>query len=224
MVGVTEGAKAKVKTLLGDAGTTTRRLVSRSARAASAALGVFPDRARADDQVVEHDRARGLLIGNDVAQQVIYGDRMNLSWLFVSVALLAGTLVTVQTGSNARLKEAFGEALPAVIVSSSLGIILLVAMTLIARIPWPSLPSIAGTPWWGWLGGALGAVYAVTMVLLARELGAATLTALAVTGQLVCSVMLDHFGWVGFNEHAAGIGRIVGCLLMVAGFFLIARF
>jgi Putative inner membrane exporter, YdcZ len=81
-----------------------------------------------------------------------------------------------------------------------------------------------GTPWWGWLGGALGAVYAVTMVLLARELGAATLTALAVTGQLVCSVMLDHFGWVGFNEHAAGIGRIVGCLLMVAGFFLIARF
>jgi bacterial/archaeal transporter family-2 protein len=93
-------------------------------------------------------------------------------------------------------------------------------MMLIARIPWPSLPSIAGTPWWGWLGGALSAIYAVTMVLLARELGAATLTALAVTGQLVCSVMLDHFGWVGFHEHAAGLGRIVGCLLMVAGVLL----
>jgi transporter family-2 protein len=57
-----------------------------------------------------------------------------------------------------------------------------------------------------------------------RELGAATLTALMVTGQLVCSVVLDHFGWVGFTEHAAGIGRIVGCLFMVTGFFLIARF
>jgi transporter family-2 protein len=149
---------------------------------------------------------------------------MNLSWLFFAAALLAGALITVQTGSNARLKEAFAEALPAVIVSSSLGIIVLVAMTVSARTPWPSLPSIAGTPWWGWLGGALGAVYAVTTVLLARELGAATLTALVVTGQLVCSVVLDHFGWVGFNEHAAGIGRVVGCLLMVAGFFLIARF
>jgi bacterial/archaeal transporter family-2 protein len=149
---------------------------------------------------------------------------MNVPWLFFAVALLAGALITVQTGTNTRLKEAFGEALPAVIVSSSLGIILLVAMTLAGRIPWPSLTSVAGTPWWGWLGGVLGAVYAVTTVLLARELGAATLTALVVTGQLVCSVVLDHFGWVGFTEHAAGVGRIVGCLLMLAGFFLIARF
>ena len=91
-------------------------------------------------------------------------------------------------------------------------------------IPWPSLSSVAGTPWWGWLGGALGAIYAVTTVLLARELGAAPLTALVVTGQLLCSVVLDHFGWVGFTEHAAGAGRILGCLLMMAGFFLIARF
>jgi len=140
---------------------------------------------------------------------------MNLSWLFFAVAFLVGALIPLQTGTNARLKEAFGEALPAVIVSSSIGIILLVALTLGARTPWPSLAS---------LGGALGAVYAVATVLLARELGAAPLTALVVTGQLVCSVMLDHFGWVGFTEHAAGMGRIVGCLLMIAGFFLIARF
>jgi signal transduction histidine kinase len=54
--------------------------------------------------------------------------------------------------------------------------------------------------------------------------GRATLTALVVTGPLVCSVVLDHYGWVGFTEHAAGIDRILGCLLMMAGFFLIARF
>ena len=149
---------------------------------------------------------------------------MNLSWLFFAAALLAGMLITVQTGSNARLKEAFGQALPAIIVSSSLGIILLVAITLTVRIPWPSLATVTSAPWWGWLGGALGALYAVTTVLLARELGAATLTALVVTGQLVCSVVLDHFGWLGFAEHAAGVGRIVGGLLMIAGFFLIARF
>jgi uncharacterized membrane protein YdcZ (DUF606 family) len=68
------------------------------------------------------------------------------------------------------------------------------------------------------------AAYAVGTVLLARELGAALLTALVITGQLVCSVILDHFGWVGFTEHAAGRGRIVGCFLMVAGFILIARY
>lgn len=149
---------------------------------------------------------------------------MTLSWLFLAIALLAGTLITVQTGSNARLKEAFGEALPAIVVSSSLGIILLIAVTLTARISWPSLANLGATPWWGWVGGVLGAIYAVTTVLLARELGAATLTALVVTGQLVCSVVLDHFGWVGFAEHTASLGRIAGCLLMIAGFLLIARF
>ena len=149
---------------------------------------------------------------------------MNHSWLLAAVALLIGALITVQTGTNARLKEAFGEALPAVIVSSSVGIILLSVVTIGVRTPWPSWSSLAGAPWWGWLGGALGAIYAVVAVLLARKLGAAPLTALIVTGQLVCSVVLDHFGWVGFTEHAMGAGRLVGCLLMVAGFFLIARF
>ena len=47
---------------------------------------------------------------------------------------------------------------------------------------------------------------------------------LVVTGQLLCSVLLDHFGWVGFEAHLAGWGRVIGCLLMVAGFALIARF
>ncbi|HEX7216970.1 MAG TPA: hypothetical protein VF578_22365 [Methylomirabilota bacterium] len=36
--------------------------------------------------------------------------------------------------------------------------------------------------------------------------------------------MLDHFGWVGFTEHAAGIGRIVGGRLMMAASCFIARF
>jgi len=145
-------------------------------------------------------------------------------WLFYAVALFVGALITVQIGSNARLKESFGEALPAVIVSSSLGVMLLIVVTVGARTPWPSAQGFAAAPWWAWLGGALGAVYAIATVLLARDLGAAPLTALVVTGQLVCSVALDHFGWVGFAEHSAGVGRIVGCLLMIAGFFLIARF
>ena len=80
---------------------------------------------------------------------------MNSSWLFFAVAFLVGALITAQTGTNARLKEAFGETPPAVIVSSLLGVILLITVTLGARTPWPSLPSLVGTPWWGWLGGVL---------------------------------------------------------------------
>ncbi|PYM23143.1 MAG: hypothetical protein DMD78_12705 [Candidatus Rokuibacteriota bacterium] len=144
--------------------------------------------------------------------------------LSLAVAFLIGALITVQVGANTRLKEAFGEALPAVIVSSSLGVLILAAVALIGRSSWPSAATLAGVPWWGWLGGALGAVYAVATVLLARTLGAATLTALVVTGQLVCSVALDHFGAVGFTEHAVSVGRVAGCLLLIGGIVLIWRF
>jgi len=48
--------------------------------------------------------------------------------------------------------------------------------------------------------------------------------ALVVAGQPVCSVVLDHYGWLGFDVRAASFGRIAGCILMLAGMSLIAMF
>jgi transporter family-2 protein len=144
--------------------------------------------------------------------------------LYFVVAFVAGALVTTQTGSNARLKEALEHPLPAVILSSAVGVLLLLAAAVVARAPVPSVQKVAGAPWSAWLGGVLGASYAIIVVLLARRLGAATLTALVVTGQLVCSVILDHFGLIGFDVHPATTGRIAGCLLLFAGLALIWRF
>jgi bacterial/archaeal transporter family-2 protein len=139
----------------------------------------------------------------------------------IVAALVAGALITVQTGSNARLKDALGNALPAVVVSSLIGIVALVAVIAVTRTPPPAAERFLAAPWTAWLGGFLGAIYAVTVVVVARELGASTLTALVITGQLICSVALDHFGLLGFEVRAAGIGRLVGCLLLLAGTLLI---
>ena len=144
--------------------------------------------------------------------------------LSLLVALLAGAFVTLQTGSNARLKEALGQPLHAVAISSLIGIGLLCLAIAVTRPPLPSWGRLAGAPWTAWLGGVLGAVYAITVVVLAHQLGAVTLTALIVTGQLVCSVVLDHFGLLGFELHVLGAGRIISCALLLAGTALIWRF
>ena len=144
---------------------------------------------------------------------------------FVLVAaLVAGALITLQTGSNARLKDAFGNAMPAIVVSSLIGIVVLVAVIARTRTPLPPMARVTGAPWSAWMGGVLGAIYAVTVVVVAQQLGAATLTALVITGQLICSVVLDHFGLLGFELHAAGVGRMIGCLLLLAGTLLIWKF
>jgi len=85
-----------------------------------------------------------------------------------------------------------------------------------------SAATLAGVPWWGWLGGVLGAATR-SRRLLARTLRRRTLTALVVTGQLVCSVALDTSAR-SLAEHALSWGASSGCLLMVGGIVLIWRF
>lgn len=139
-------------------------------------------------------------------------------------ALLAGALITCQTGSNSQLKKSLTQPLPALIVNYLVGMTAVGLYTWIRRVPIPTLENATSAPWWGWVGGVFGAVYGLVAILLASQMGAATLTALVVTGQLVCAVTLDHFGWLGFDVHPASLWRIGGCALMVVGLVLIAKF
>ena len=79
-------------------------------------------------------------------------------------------------------------------------------------------------PWWAWLGGVCGAIALLSQPLAAPRLGAAAYVGLFVTASIVLSVIADHFGWLGFDQHAAGLGRIAGCLLMVTGIALVSFF
>jgi transporter family-2 protein len=144
-----------------------------------------------------------------------------LAWLF---AFEAGTLITCQVGSNSQLKKSLGQPLPALLVNYMVGIAAVFLYTSIKHVPIPSGAKAFQTPWSGWLGALFGAGYGLAAIVLASQLGAATLTALVVTGQLLCSVVLDHFGWLSFDVHPASWPRIAGCTLMVLGLILIAEF
>lgn len=147
-----------------------------------------------------------------------------MAWLIVPFAILAGALTTLQAGSNAALKKSLGEPLPALLINYVLGIGIVVLANIVSRQPWPGFDKLSGVPWWAWIGGLAGAVYGLTAILFAYRLGAATLMASVVTGQVVASVLLDHFGWLGFEVHAAGVWRLLGAILMIVGVVLIARF
>jgi transporter family-2 protein len=61
-------------------------------------------------------------------------------------------------------------------------------------------------------------------VVSAPRVGAATLIAALVAGQAVASVVVDHFGWVGFPVHHVSAGRIGGLVLLFAGLLLVRLF
>src|ERR1051326_4615093 len=147
-----------------------------------------------------------------------------MHWLAFILSLLAGMSITMQTGSNTQLKKNLHDPLYALIVNYVIGVASVILYTAVTRPPIPSLQLAGAAPWWAWLGGLFGAAYGLAAIFFASQLGAATVTALGVTGPLVCAVTLDHFGWWSFEVHPAGAGRIIGCTLMIAGLLLIAKY
>jgi len=144
-----------------------------------------------------------------------------MRFLALILSLFSGALITLQTGSNTELKKSLNLPLYALIVNYFVGVAAVVIYTAVGRVP--SVGQAAEAPWWAWLGGLFGAAYGLAAIFFASQLGAATLTALVVTGQLICAVTLDHFGWWSFDVHPAGVGRITGCVLMALGLLLIAK-
>ncbi len=144
--------------------------------------------------------------------------------LLIVAAFVAGTFNAIEAGTNSALRKGLGGPMWSV---AAIALITLVGATLSAVATgerFPTMAQAAGVPWWGWLGGVLGLGFVMAMVLTAETLGAALFIGLTVTASTAGSVLLDHFGWIGFEQHSAGPGRLIGCLFMIVGVSLIARF
>nr|WP_281408317.1 DMT family transporter [Methylobacterium sp. WL6] len=61
-------------------------------------------------------------------------------------------------------------------------------------------------------------------LLFVDTVGAGAFNGLLITANLLTSVALDHFGWVGMKQVKAGPARLGGAALMVAGILLISIF
>ena len=145
-------------------------------------------------------------------------------WFYLLFAFAGGVVLPFQAGINAELADWLGSPVRAAFVSFLLGtLVLLVAATLVFK-PLPSWGRLGDAPWWVWVGGALGAFYVAASIVAAPKLGAATLIAFVVAGQGLASLVVDHFGWVGFEPRHITAGRIAGIALVGAGVALVRFF
>ena len=145
-------------------------------------------------------------------------------WPYLLFGFAAGAMLPFQFGINAQLSNWLDSPLRATLVSFAVGTLALLAVTLVFVRGLPSGDRIAAAPWWVWLGGFLGAFYVLGSVVTAPKLGAATLVAVILAGQAVASLLVDHFGWVGFAENPVTPGRLLGVGLVAAGVALVRVF
>ncbi len=141
--------------------------------------------------------------------------------LYLAMALLAGATVPTQAGINAKLNIYTGSPVTASIVSFFAGTITLLIFAVATRVPVPALSTFTGAPWWIWTGGVLGAFYVASCVILANKVGAVSMLALILAGQMITSLFLDHFGLAGYQVQPVTMMKIIGIILIIAGVFFI---
>ena len=146
------------------------------------------------------------------------------TWPYVLFGVLAGAILPFQFGVNAELASWLGSSVRATLVSFAIGTAALLAATLAFARGSPGAERIGDAPWWVWVGGLLGASYVLGSIVTAPKLGAATLVAAILAGQAIASLLVDHFGWVGFEADPVTPGRLAGIALVATGVALVRVF
>lgn len=140
------------------------------------------------------------------------------------VAMVAGALVPFQAGSNAALGRALGHPLWATVASLLVSLMLVVPVLVAMHAPLPVVGRALRLPLWAWFGGVAGVVYLTAALMLTPKLGATSLIVSVIAGQMLTSLLIDHFGLVGLSVKPVNAGRIAGVALICVGMLVVQWF
>lgn len=143
--------------------------------------------------------------------------------LSLLVLVLAGAALTTQSVVNSQLRGALHGVTWAVLISYLVGSLAAAAVLVVNQEPMPSLATFSALKWYQWTGGALGMVYLAAITFSLQRVGAASLFALVVTGQLLTALCYDQFGLLGLHRNSFSLTKLAGVALLAAGAYLLNR-
>ncbi len=139
-------------------------------------------------------------------------------------AIIAGMGLPLQAAMNTRLGYAVQNPVVAAFWSFLSGTVLLFIYLLASKWRPSMVQQWEQPPHYVWFGGLLGAFYVTLIVVFVPKLGVALTFSLIIFGQMILSILMDHFGWMALPVHPVSTGRIIGVLLLTAGVIMVRRF
>ena len=77
-------------------------------------------------------------------------------------------------------------------------------------------------PWWAWFGGALGVCCLWLLNMTIPRLGIAATFATLVASQLIFSLVVERYGWLGASLREIHWPQIVGVVFLAIGAYLVS--
>jgi len=146
---------------------------------------------------------------------------MKIIWLLI--ALVSGAFLPIQAGLNGRLGKAVQSPLHASLISFIVGAFTVLLYIVLTRQQ-VLLSGLRTAPLYVWMGGLLGAFYVTSIILAFPQIGPALTFGIVVAGQMIMSVLLDHFDILVAERHPITVWKLLGIVLIVTGVFIIRKF
>lgn len=141
-----------------------------------------------------------------------------MSMIYYVIAFVAGLGITLQTTLNSQLAKGLGgDSVTAALFSFAAGAFSLGTYSMLRGGLFTSLAAIPSQPLWSLAGGLIGACALFSYVVLAPKIGFSVLLGLAIVGQLLSSLMIDHFGLLGAIKRPVSMMKLGGMLIMLVG-------
>ncbi len=139
--------------------------------------------------------------------------------LILITTVVAGGLLPLQFALNGLLaKTAASTAVWAAFVSVTVSTLVLGVLSALLLERWPRPAEMIQIPYWLWIGGVFGAVFVGVSTFSIPRIGAAIFFAALLFGQMGASIVLDHYGLLGVPRDPMNGQKLLGILLIFAGF------
>lgn len=140
--------------------------------------------------------------------------------LTVLVVVFSGAVLCAQSAINGRLGAEVG-----VLESSWLTFVLgtMVSVLLAFFFEPAHALNLFTAPRWQLTGAFFGVAYMLVIVFAMPRIGTAAATVAVISGQLLMSLLIDHFGWLGNPVIALDGSRLLALVLLALALWLIYR-
>lgn len=149
---------------------------------------------------------------------------MSKNLIYLLLAFIAGAMMPVQAVTNNKMATVSGSPILAALISFCVGTVALFVYLIASGASLSKIASAKDAPAIAWIGGLLGAFFVTATLLLAPRLGVAVTFTLVIAGQMLASIIIDHYGLLGVPVQQISVAKLAGILLVTVGVVLIRRF
>lgn len=132
------------------------------------------------------------------------------------ISIFTGALLALMISLNGTVSQVSGNYASSVIIHT-VGLICIIVVIILTKSRFENLKKI---PFYMYTGGFIGVLTVIFSNASFSKLGVTLTTSLCLLGQLVTSIVIDHFGWFDFPVNKFNRKKVIGFTIIILGIWI----